>query len=65
MSTTAAAFAFNAPRLIAFLGPLLAGTMIADFGGLGRAAMVLSSIYVVGMVATLFLPETRGRGLPQ
>ena len=65
MRATALAFAFNAPRLIAFLGPLLAGTMIADFGGFGRAAMVFSSIYVLGLIATFFLPETLGQKLPE
>lgn len=64
MRATALAFAFNAPRFIAFLGPFLAGTMIVAFGGYGQAAMVLSSIYIVGAVAALFLPETNGRPLP-
>jgi len=64
MRATALAFAFNAPRFIAFLGPLLAGTMIVQFGGYGRAAMVLAMIYVVGIVAAPFLPETRGKSLP-
>jgi MFS family permease len=61
---TALAFAFNGPRFIAFLGPLLAGTMIVEFGGFGQAAMVLAATYVLGMVAALFLPETRGKPLP-
>jgi MFS family permease len=65
MRATALAFAFNAPRFIAFLGPLLAGTMIVQFGGFGQAAMVLATIYVVGMVAVFFLPETRGKPLPE
>lgn len=64
MRATALAFAFNAPRFIAFLGPFLAGTMIVAFGGYGRAAMVLASIYIVGAAAALFLPETKGRPLP-
>ena len=64
MRATALAFAFNAPRFIAFLGPLMAGTMIVAFGGFGKAAMVLASIYVVGIVAAPFLPETRGKSLP-
>lgn len=62
---TALAFAFNAPRFIAFLGPLLAGTMITSFGGFGQAAMALSSIYVVGIVGALFLQETKGCPLPR
>jgi MFS family permease len=64
MRATALAFAFNAPRFVAFLGPLLAGTMIVSFGGFGPAAMVLATIYVVGIVAVFFLPETRGKPLP-
>jgi hypothetical protein len=61
---TAIAFAFNAPRFIAFLGPLLAGTLIVYFGGFGQAATIIATIYVVGFVAVMFLPETRGKPLP-
>ena len=64
MRATALAFAFNAPRLIAFLGPFLAGTMIVAFGGFGKAAMVLSSIYLLGIICAPFLPETKGKPLP-
>lgn len=64
MRATALAFAFNGPRFIAFLGPLLAGTMIVQFGGYGQAAMVLASIYLVGIAAAPFLPETVGQPLP-
>ena len=46
---TALAFAFNAPRFIAFLGPLLAGSMIVAFGGFG----------------TPMLRETKGQSLPR
>lgn len=61
---TGVAFAFNAPRFIAFIGPMIAGTLIADFGGYGNMAVAFSFAYVVGFVATLFLPETRGKPLP-
>jgi MFS family permease len=64
MRATALAFAFNAPRFIAFMGPLLAGSMIVAFGGFGKAAMILSSIYILGIIAVLMLPETNGKPLP-
>lgn len=64
MRATALAFAFNAPRFIAFLGPFLAGTMIVAFGGYGQAAMVFALIYILGLAAAPFLPETKGRPLP-
>jgi len=61
---TGAAFAFNAPRFVAFLGPLFAGTLIVTFGGYSRAAMVFSFIYILGLCVAPFPPETRGRPLP-
>jgi MFS family permease len=61
---TAVSFCFNAPRLIAFVGPLVAGTLITAFGNYGRAAIIVSTIYLVGIVAAPFFPETRGRPLP-
>src|SRR4029079_17197372 len=62
---TATAFVFNAPRLIAWTGPLISGWLIANFGGFSRAAVAIACIYVVGIVAALFLPETRGKPLPE
>ena len=62
---TAIGFCFNAPRFVAFLGPLLAGTLIAAFGEYGRPAFYVSLIYVVGIAAALRFPETRGKPLPE
>ena len=62
---TAAGFVFNMPRLIAWVGPLIAGTLIANFGGFGRAAMAISLIYILGLAAAPFLPETKGKPLPE
>jgi MFS family permease len=65
MRGTAIAFAFNAPRFIAFLGPLLSGSLIVHFGGFGKAATSVALIYILGIVAAMFLPETRARPLPE
>ena len=62
---TGVAFAFNMPRFVAFVGPLIAGQLIARFGGFGNTAVIISLIYVVGFLATLALPETRGKPLPE
>jgi MFS family permease len=64
MRATGMAFVFNAPRFIAFLGPLLAGTLIVKFGGYGPAATIVALIYLLGLCAVPFLPETVGKPLP-
>jgi MFS family permease len=64
MRASAIAFAFNVPRFLAWIGPLVSGSLIAEFGGYGRAAVTVSIIYVFGVVLSPFLPETRGKPLP-
>jgi MFS family permease len=65
MRATALGFIFNAPRLIAAGGTLIAGSLIVRFGGYGNAAMIVSTIYILGLAAGPFLPETRGKPLPE
>jgi hypothetical protein len=64
LRSTAIAFCFNAPRLIACIGPLIAGSLIVSLGGYGPAATIIGSFFVLGFVVALFLPETKGRSLP-
>jgi MFS family permease len=63
MRATAMAFVFNAPRFIAFLGPLFAGVIVSRYG-IATTATTLSAIYILGLAAVMFLPETRGKALP-
>ncbi|MBV8753007.1 MAG: MFS transporter [Hyphomicrobiales bacterium] len=65
MRATGMAFVFNMPRFIAFLGPLVAGTLIVHFGGYGPAACIVALIYILGLAAVPFLPETVGKPLPE
>jgi len=62
---TGVAFVFNSPRFIAWLGPILAGQLVANFGGFSNAAMTMALIYLVGLLSAPFLPETRGKPLPE
>jgi len=39
--------------------------MIVQFGGFGQAATIISFIYIVGCCAAPFLPETKGKPLPE
>jgi MFS family permease len=61
---TAASFIFNAARLIAWVFPLVAGLLIAQFGSIPKAAMTLGCIYLLGLIIPWFMPETRGEPLP-
>lgn len=65
MRGTAIAFCFNAPRLVACIGPLIAGTLIVSLGGYGPAATIISLFFIVGFLVAPFLPETNGRPLPE
>ncbi|MGB2890448.1 MAG: MFS transporter [Candidatus Acidiferrales bacterium] len=65
MRATGVGFIFNAPRLIAAGGTLMAGTLIVRFGGYGNAAMIVATIYLLGLAVGPFLPETRGKSLPE
>ena len=63
--STAASVVFNGARLIAWVFPIIAGTLLANFGGITNAALIISSIYAIGLFVPWFLPETAGKPLPQ
>ena len=62
--STAVSFVFNAARMVAWVFPIIAGSLIKSFGGVANAALMLSLVYLLGLVLPWFLPETTGRGLP-
>ena len=64
MRGTAIAFCFNAPRWLSASVPLIAGTLIVGMGGYGPAATLVGLVFIVGVVVAPFLPETRGKPLP-
>jgi len=63
--SSAASAIFNGARLIAWVFPIIAGTLVANFGGLANAALIISSVYLFGLIVPWFLPETSGKPLPQ
>lgn len=62
--STAASVVFNGARLVAWIFPIIAGTLVARFGGITNAALIISSIYAIGLFVPWFLPETVGKPLP-
>ncbi|MBV8938100.1 MAG: MFS transporter [Alphaproteobacteria bacterium] len=65
MRGTAVAFCFNAPRFISCIGPVIAGTLIVSLGGYGPAATIVGLFFILGLAAAPFLPETKGKPLPE
>jgi len=62
--STATGFVFNVTRLIAWVGPIVSGSLIASAGGVSRAALYMGSAYLLGIVMLPFLHETKGEPLP-
>lgn len=64
-------FCYNVGRIIAAAGPFTLGGLTVFFRDTGfatpfrAAAISLSSIYLLGVVAMLFAPETKGLSLPE
>ena len=62
---TAASFVFNGARLIAWVFPIIAGQIVASTGGVSQAALIMSSVYAIGLIVPFFVPETVGKPLPE
>jgi MFS family permease len=68
--STGTSFCYNAGRLLAALGPsmlgLLTDVVYKDFAEPFRyAGVTMSSVFLLGMLALPYLPETKGQPLPE
>jgi MFS family permease len=62
---TAASFVFNGARLVAWIFPIIAGQIVTSAGGVSKAALIMSSVFVIGLIVPWFMPETAGRPMPE
>jgi len=63
---TGQGFAYNAGRVFAAAGTLGSGQLLNRFHeDYAQMCAVISLVYVLGMVAVWFCPETKGRPLPE
>jgi MFS family permease len=76
LRSTGTSFCYNVGRFLAATGPLTLGklqahlkegaiTPEAKIEAFRNAATYMSAIFLLGLVALLFLPETRGKPLPE
>jgi hypothetical protein len=66
LRATGSGFSFNAGRILAALGTLGSGALLASFADdFAKMCSVISLVYVVGMVLIWFAPETKGKPLPE
>jgi MFS family permease len=61
---TGVGFCYNTVRYLAAPAPILLG-YLSTMLTFRTAAMLMSSVYLIGMVALLWAPETKGRPLPE
>lgn len=62
---TAITIIFNATRFIVAGATLLSGYLVDAFGSVSTTALVIGSVYVVGLLLTFWAgPETKGKPLP-
>lgn len=65
MRATGAGLAYNVGRLAAIPMPAITGAVVTSTGGSIASAVILSgTVYVFGLLAIPFAPETRGKALP-
>lgn len=64
LRATGSGFCYNAARYLSAPSPALFGQLSAMMG-LQRAALALSSIFLIGLLLLPWAPETRGKPLPE
>ena len=70
LRATGTSFCYNVGRLVAAVGPLALGLLSTQvFAGYGEpyrpAGVVMCSVFLLGLVALPFLPETKDKPLPE
>lgn len=62
--STASGIVFNVARLVSFPLPILTAFLFSTLGGYHMTVLSMTLLYVVSIFALWFLPETRGKPLP-
>lgn len=62
---TASSLVFNTSRVLAALSPIVAGQLITYTHSIPQTVMAFCAFYLGGLVLPWFLPETKGKELPE
>ena len=72
LRSTGTSFCYNVGRLVAAVGPLFLGMLTSQvYAGHGEilarryAGVTMCAVFVVGLLALPFAPETKGKPLPE
>ncbi len=61
---TGVGFCYNTVRYLAAPAPILLG-YLAVSAGIRKAAIIMCSVYLIGMITLIWAPETRNKALPE
>ena len=72
LRSTGTSFCYNVGRFVAAIGPSALGLLRRDVFGkypepidMRYAGITMCTVFLIGLVALLFLPETKGKPLPE
>lgn len=76
LRSTGTSFCYNVGRFVAASGPVVQAQLVGMFAGMAAASgaagesfryagVTLCAVFAVGLIALPFLPETRGKALPE
>ncbi len=60
---TGQGFCWNVARMVTGIGPFVTGMLVSTFGSVPHASLGISWVFVLGLIAIWFGPETRGKPL--
>lgn len=64
LRATGAGFCYNVARFLAAASPSIFGKLSASYG-IQQAALMVSSVFIIGLIAVQFAPETKDQPLPE
>lgn len=64
LRATGAGFCYNVARFLAAASPTIFGTLSKNYG-IQQAALMVSSVFIIGLIAVQFAPETKDQPLPE